>query len=137
MSMSGAVIPHRGSGDHIPMPARKQRPLPQTLMKLLVVVIVLLSVLGVTSAAVVQGEGELYPEEYVNILGGTQSESGLSHGGTLPLIGRPWGFNTWAPYTNPGGGGWWFHPEDRSFYGLRLTHQPSPYVFLFGYKISG
>ncbi len=57
------------------------------------------------------------PEEYVNILGGTDSRYDLSHGGTLPLIARPWGFNAFAPYTDDGGGGWWFHPYDRRFFG--------------------
>jgi hypothetical protein len=33
---------------------------------------------------------EYNPEEYVNILGGTASDYGLSHGGTLPLLARPW-----------------------------------------------
>ena len=32
----------------------------------------------------------IHPEEYVNILGGTDSSGTLSHGGTLPLLGRPW-----------------------------------------------
>ena len=52
------------------------------------------------------------PEEYVNILGGTDSHYDLSAGGTLPFITRPWGFNTWAPYTDKDDGGWWFHPSD-------------------------
>ena len=36
---------------------------------------------------------------YVNILSGTDSRYDLSHGGTLPFICRPWGFNHYAPQT--------------------------------------
>ena len=45
-----------------------------------------------------------------------------------PEAQLPWGFNGWAPETNTRGDGWWFSAEDRSFHGLRLTHQPSPWV---------
>lgn len=71
-------------------------------------------------------------EEYVNILGGTDSHYDLSHGSTLPLIGRPWGFNYYAPETDNSDGQWWFHPSDRRFFGLRVTHQPSPWIGDYG-----
>lgn len=73
-------------------------------------------------------------ESYVNILGGTDSRYDVSHGSTLPLITRPWGFNTFAPQTDddPTWPGWWFHPSDRRFFGLRLTHQPSPWIADYG-----
>eukprot|EP00981_Chlorochromonas_danica_P006127 scaffold1290_cov248-Ochromonas_danica.AAC.12 len=71
-------------------------------------------------------------EDYVNILGGTDSQFDLSHGSTLPLIGRPWGFNYYAPETNNNNGQWWFHPSDRRFFGLRVTHQPSPWIGDYG-----
>lgn len=37
------------------------------------------------------------PEDLVNTLGGTDSRYDISHGGTLPLITRPWAFNSYAP----------------------------------------
>jgi putative alpha-1,2-mannosidase len=68
-------------------------------------------------------------EEYVNILGGTTPGNGdLSHGNTLPLMARPWGFNHWAPQSNGNNDGWWFKPTDYRYYGVRLTHQPSPWM---------
>jgi putative alpha-1,2-mannosidase len=73
-----------------------------------------------------------HPEEYVNILGGSDSRYDLSHGSTLPLITLPWGFNTYAPQTNDDGDGWWFHPSDRRLFGLRVTHQPSPWISDYG-----
>lgn len=73
-----------------------------------------------------------HPEEYVNILGGTDSRYDLSHGNTLPLIARPWGFNSWSPYTDTDNQGWFFHPYDNRFFGIRCTHQPSPWINDYG-----
>ena len=75
------------------------------------------------------------PEAFVNIRGGTDSRPDLSHGNVLPLIGRPWGFNTWAPLTDTGDGAWWFHPNDRHIYGIRCTHQPSPWIGDYGWFV--
>jgi hypothetical protein len=57
--------------------------------------------LVVASAAGLRGRSRnvKHPEEFVNILGGTDSRYDMSHGNTLPLTARPWGFNSWAPYT--------------------------------------
>ena len=75
-----------------------------------------------------------HPEEFINILGGTDSRYDISHGSTLPLIALPWGFNTYAPQTDDDSNyqGWWFHPSDRRFFGLRVTHQPSPWISDYG-----
>lgn len=73
-------------------------------------------------------------EEYVNVLGGTNSHHDISHGNTLPLLTRPWGFNSYAPMTDedPVHLPWWFHPHDRRFFGMRVTHQPSPWIKDYG-----
>ena len=65
---------------------------------------------------------------YVNIKQGTKSVARFSQGNTLPLIQRPFGFASFAPQTNESRGNWYYHPEDRSFEGFRLTHQPSPWI---------
>jgi predicted alpha-1,2-mannosidase len=70
--------------------------------------------------------------EYVNILGGTNSAYDFSHGSTLPLITRPWAFNSYAPITNMDDQSWWFKPSDKRIYGLRVTHQPSPWIGDYG-----
>ena len=57
-----------------------------------------------------------HPAEHVNTLGGTASTSDFSTGNTLPLVARPWGFNSWAPMTADGGS-WWFHPDNKKYYG--------------------
>ena len=66
--------------------------------------------------------------KYVNIKQGTQSTSRFSQGNTLPLVQRPFGFASFAPQTDQSRGNWYYHPQDRSFEGFRLTHQPSPWI---------
>lgn len=65
-------------------------------------------------------------------LGGTSSNSDFSRGNTLPLIAEPWGFNSWSAVTNTDQGSWFFHPENKKFYGIRCTHQPSPWISDYG-----
>ncbi len=73
-------------------------------------------------------------EDFVNILGGTNSRYDMSYGATLPLMTRPWGFNSYAPQTDndPTWPGFWFHPSDHRFFGMRVTHQPSPWLGDYG-----
>ena len=75
------------------------------------------------------------PEDLVNLLGGADSRYEMSTGATLPVISRPWGFNSYAPQTDVGIGnlnGWWFHASDHTFHGIRVTHQPSPWIHDYG-----
>lgn len=69
--------------------------------------------------------------DYVNIRQGTASTPRFSHGNTLPLTARPFGMTMFAPQTERRGN-WFYHPADRSLEGVRLTHQPSPWVGDFG-----
>ena len=71
--------------------------------------------------------------DLVNIKQGTQSARRFSRGNTLPLVCRPNGMNMFAPQTDSSRGPWYFHPADRSFEGVRLTHQPSPWAGDFSY----
>lgn len=70
--------------------------------------------------------------KYVNIKQGTKSVSRFSNGNTLPLVQRPFGFASFAPQTDGSRRSWFYHPEDRSFEGIRLTHQPSPWIWDHG-----
>lgn len=65
---------------------------------------------------------------YVQPLQGTASGYHFSEGNTLPLIARPWGHAAWSPQSDESGGGWFFHPRHRRFQGVRMTHQPSPWI---------
>ncbi|MFD0673804.1 GH92 family glycosyl hydrolase [Cohnella sp. GCM10027633] len=69
---------------------------------------------------------------YVNPLQGTASTFHYSNGNTLPLVSRPFGMASWSPQTKLEQDGWFFHPSDRHVYGIRLTHQPSPWIGDYG-----
>lgn len=69
---------------------------------------------------------------YVNIKQGTFSEPGYSCGNTLPLVTAPFGMNHFSLQTNASGGGWYYHPSHKQVEGIRLTHQPSPWVRDYG-----
>eukprot|EP00931_Biecheleriopsis_adriatica_P101733 TRINITY_DN76813_c0_g1_i1.p1 TRINITY_DN76813_c0_g1~~TRINITY_DN76813_c0_g1_i1.p1 ORF type:complete len:794 (+),score=167.12 TRINITY_DN76813_c0_g1_i1:93-2474(+) len=92
-----------------------------------------LSVLnGSTSPGLSQVAGGTLLTTKVNVLAGTSSSQGFSRGNTLPIIARPFGFNHWAVQSRTNGGSWWFHPSDTNFYGIRCTHQPSPWIGDYG-----
>ncbi|GAB2022171.1 GH92 family glycosyl hydrolase [Pseudolactococcus yaeyamensis] len=59
---------------------------------------------------------------------GTSNTSDFSHGNCLPVTALPFAMNHFAPQTNGGRGAWWFHPDDNTLEGFRVTHQPSPWV---------
>lgn len=70
--------------------------------------------------------------DYVNIRQGTDSDKRFSRGNTLPLIQRPFGMAAFTLQTNGMRGNWFYHPGDCSVEGLRLTHQPSPWMGDYG-----
>ena len=69
--------------------------------------------------------------DLVNIKQGTKSVPRFSQGNTLPLIQRPFGMAAFAPQTERNGS-WYFNPESHSIEGIRLTHQPSPWIDDYG-----
>jgi putative alpha-1,2-mannosidase len=62
----------------------------------------------------------------VNPLQGTASEFQFSTGNTLPIVARPFGMHHWTLQTAKPA--WLFHPSHRQLWGVRLTHQPSPWM---------
>lgn len=58
---------------------------------------------------------------------GTKSKYEFSRGNTLPLTGMPFAMNYLSVQTNHDHS-WWFDPDEHTFAGLRLTHQPSPWI---------
>lgn len=78
------------------------------------------------------------PEDFVHPLAGTFTDGQrFSTGNTLPLIGRPWGFNHFAPQTTDGYSSWWFGGNDHNLRWIRLTHQPSPWIGDYGWFFLG
>ena len=68
---------------------------------------------------------------YVNVNMGTRSVPRRSHGNTLPLTQVPFGMTSFSIQTD-GGSAWYYHPDHEYAEGIRLTHQPSPWIGDFG-----
>lgn len=68
---------------------------------------------------------------YVNTKQGSKSTHRYSNGNTLPLVQLPFGMTAFAPQTEADTR-WYFHPDSRSLEGIRLTHQPSPWIADYG-----
>lgn len=62
----------------------------------------------------------------INLLQGTDSTWEFSTGNTLPLVARPWGMHHWSLQTADAP--WLFNRRHRRLRGIRLTHQPSPWM---------
>ena len=59
---------------------------------------------------------------------GTASKHAFSRGNTLPYTSIPFGMNYFVPQTSDQEGVWFFDPHLPIFQGIRLTHQPSPWI---------
>ncbi|MEK4508317.1 GH92 family glycosyl hydrolase [Paenibacillus sp. FSL K6-2524] len=64
---------------------------------------------------------------YIDTRQGTNNKHSYSNGNTLPYTSVPFGMNHFVVQTN-NEGSWFFNPHDRVFQGIRLTHQPSPWM---------
>lgn len=72
---------------------------------------------------------------YVNIKQGTFSHMRFSTGNSLPLVTRPFGMNAFALQTSSRDDSWYYHPTHKHCEGIRLTHQPSPWVRDYGHFV--
>ena len=100
--------------------------------------IFLLLLLGISVPLSLSGQDAKYAGNsdylsYVNILQGTDSNRGLSHGNTVPLVGMPWGMTDWAIQSEDKGA-WFFKPNGK-LAGFRATHEPSPWMGDYGHFI--
>ena len=68
---------------------------------------------------------------FVNVKQGSDSVHSFSNGNTLPLTQLPFGMAAFAPQTSSGSS-WFYHPRMRVLEGVRLTHQPSPWIADYG-----
>lgn len=71
---------------------------------------------------------------YVNIRMGTGSTMRFSRGNTLPLTQRPFAMASFCPQTErlSGRESWFYNPDAPYLEGVRLTHQPSPWIGDYG-----
>jgi len=70
--------------------------------------------------------------DYVNIKQGTKSTMRFSAGNTLPLTQLPFAMAAFTPQTDASRGTWFYHPDDRSLEGIRLTHQQGVWLGDYG-----
>ena len=73
--------------------------------------------------------------DYVNLKLGTASVRRYGSGNTQPLVGVPYGMSNWAIQTDSNRGSWYYHPQDRSFEGIRLTHMACNWLGDYGQMI--
>ncbi len=71
--------------------------------------------------------------DYVNALMGTHNTSDFSHGNILPLLALPHALASWTIMTNSSHGNFFYDPTANTFEGIRLTHQPSPWIGDYGH----
>lgn len=64
---------------------------------------------------------------FIDTRQGTRNQHTVGHGNTLPYTGVPFGMNHFVMQTRLNDGRF-FNPDDYSTYGVRLTHQPSPWM---------
>lgn len=70
----------------------------------------------------------------VNVLQGTNSIREFSHGNVLPLVSAPFGMTDWSVQNYGDINERFFYQSRRStFYGIRATHQPSPWAGDYGH----
>ena len=75
---------------------------------------------------------DVAPVDLVNILMGTMSHHSFSQGNTYPAVGRPWGTHLWTPQTAPNRDTWTYTYTANKIRGIKMTHQPSPWVGDYG-----
>lgn len=78
--------------------------------------------------------------DYVNIRQGTKSTLRFSNGGTQAFTATPFAMSAYAIQTrNPDTRGfadsWFYHPDDRSFEGVRLTHVACNWIGDYGHIV--
>lgn len=72
------------------------------------------------------------PSRLVNPLQGTDSRRDFSHGNTYPAVAMPFPMGTWAPQTEPVEDSFFYQYRSHQIRGIRLTHQPSPWMGDYG-----
>lgn len=68
----------------------------------------------------------------VDPLGGTASSFEFSRGNVYPAVAVPFGMHTWTPQTGRNGDGWTYRYDAIRIRGIKLTHQPSPWINDYG-----
>lgn len=75
---------------------------------------------------------QMEPVDYVSTLVGSLSKFSLSTGNTYPAVAMPWGTHFWTPQTGKKGDGWAYTYTEDKIRGIKMTHQPSPWINDYG-----
>ena len=70
--------------------------------------------------------------KYVNTRMGTENDIRFSNGNVLPVTAVPYGMASFTLQTKKSNGAWFYSPYSKSFEGIRLTHQQSPWLDDYG-----
>lgn len=70
--------------------------------------------------------------KYVNVNVGTYNDYHYSNGNCYPVTAVPNGLAFFSIQNQGECGGWWHNPMSNFFEGIRLTHQPSPWINDYG-----
>lgn len=73
--------------------------------------------------------------DYINTKLGTYNTRRFSNGNVLPITSVPHGLASFTIQNERSAGSWFYSPCSKSFEGIRLTHQPSPWVEDYGQLI--
>lgn len=81
-------------------------------------------------------EWQLVNISWIDTRQGTDSvaEQSAMNGNSLPYTGMPFGMNHFVPQTRVNNVRY-FNPNDHTIFGIRLTHQPSPWMGDFAYAV--
>ncbi|MGN1077407.1 MAG: GH92 family glycosyl hydrolase, partial [Candidatus Gallimonas sp.] len=71
--------------------------------------------------------------DYVYTGMGSLNDRRFSNGNVYPITACPFGMANFTLQTDGGAGNWFYHPLSHSCEGIRLTHQPSPWVGDYGH----
>lgn len=71
----------------------------------------------------------------VNVFTGTYNDFRFSNGNIYPVTAIPNGLSFFSIQNHGDRHGWWFNPMDPFFEGIRLTHQPSPWISDYGHLL--
>lgn len=73
--------------------------------------------------------------DFVNAKIGTLNDRRFSNGNVYPVTACPFGMTNFTVQTDGGAGNWFYSPLSHAFEGIRLTHQPSPWVGDYGHLL--
>lgn len=73
--------------------------------------------------------------DFVNVKMGTKNHPRFSNGNIYPVTACPFGMANFTLQTDGNAGNWFYDPQSHSFEGIRLTHQPSPWIGDYGHLL--